>query len=90
MTDSPLYPIPGMPYRLDWSQFHPHNRATREAARIKAQDRAHDKRMTRAADRASARAADAVRMALPEMVNRKAAAMEAARRMVAQMASATA
>ena len=90
MTASPLFPIPGMPYRLDWSKFHPHNRALREADRIKAQDGAHSRRMSREADRAAARAADAVRMASPEMVARKAAALEAARRMVAQMAPATA
>jgi hypothetical protein len=90
MTESLLHPIPGMPYRLDWSEFHPHNRALRDAARIKAQDHAHSRRMSREADRATSRAADAARMASPEMVDRKAAALAAARRMAAHLSALTA
>ncbi|MEJ8856972.1 hypothetical protein WKW79_20520 [Variovorax robiniae] len=79
------YPIPGMPYRLDWNAFHPHNVAHREASRRKAQDRAHDRRVKREAERAARRAADAVAMASPEMVARKAAALAGAERLMALM-----
>ena len=88
MTPSHPRLIPGMPYRLDWSKYHPHNVAIREADRIKAQQRSHDKRMGREADRAKARAADALRMASPVMQDRKAAALATAARMVAAMAPA--
>ena len=79
------YPIPGMPYRIDWAKFHPHNVAHREAVRRKAQDRAHDRRIRRQADLAARKAADVARMASPEMVQRKAAALASAAALVAQM-----
>ena len=80
------YPIPGMPYRIDWAKFHPHNVALREAQRREAQDRAHDRRMARQADKDAERAKNVARMASPEMVARKAAALEAAQRLLAQLA----
>lgn len=89
MTETQTYPIPGTPYRLDWSQWHPHNRAIREEQRRKAQDRAHDRRMRRQADKDTAATADAALMASPEMVARNAAALAAAAALVAQMAAQT-
>ena len=85
MTETQTYPIPGMPYRLDWSQWHPHNRALRDEQRRKAQDRAHERRMRRQAGKDTAATADAALMASPEMVARKAAALAAAAALVAQM-----
>ena len=86
-TMTQTYPIPRMPYRLDWHREHPHNRALRDEQRRNAQDRAHDRRMARQADKAAAKAADAALMASPEMVARKSAALAAAAALVAQMAA---
>ncbi len=86
MTDSTRFPIRGMPYRLDWSPHHPHNLAVRTEDRRKAQERAHIRRSTREASEAAQSAADATHMASPEMVARKAAALEAAQRTLAQLA----
>jgi len=85
MSETQTYSIPGMPYRLDWSQWHPHNRATREEQRRKAQDRAHDRRMRHQAGKDAAATADAALMASAEMVARKAAALAAAAALIAQM-----
>lgn len=87
MQDQP-YPIPGMPYRLDWNKHHPHNLAHRAASRRKAQDRAHQRRQEREAEMAQRRAADAALMASPVMVARKGAALADAERLLALMRAA--
>lgn len=81
------YPIPGMPYRIDWAKFHPHNVALREAARRKAQHRANKRSVLRLASKHSAAITRASWMASQEMQARRSAALAVAERISRQLSS---